>query len=140
MARRLPRKQEVVLAQVPMYKRWLVIGSQQLHRSTSQFSDAYEIKEDIGIGSYSICKRCLHKGTGMEYAVKVSTVPLRSLLLHSSLPHPNAAIVLRSQIINKSKRDPTEEVEILLRYGQHPNIITLKDVSRLPSSSLVGRI
>uniref|UniRef100_A0A669DI61 non-specific serine/threonine protein kinase n=1 Tax=Oreochromis niloticus TaxID=8128 RepID=A0A669DI61_ORENI len=74
---------------------------QQLHRSTSQFADAYEIKEDIGVGSYSICKRCIHKGTGMEYAVK---------------------------IINKSKRDPTEEVEILLRYGQHPNIITLKDV------------
>ncbi|XP_034427603.1 ribosomal protein S6 kinase alpha-3 isoform X2 [Hippoglossus hippoglossus] len=73
----------------------------QLHRSTSQFSDAYEIKEDIGVGSYSICKRCVHKGTGMEYAVK---------------------------IINKVKRDPTEEVEILLRYGQHPNIITLKDV------------
>ncbi|KAK5849799.1 hypothetical protein PBY51_014104 [Eleginops maclovinus] len=73
----------------------------QLHRSTSQFSDAYEIKEDIGVGSYSICKRAVHKGTGMEYAVK---------------------------IINKAKRDPTEEVEILLRYGQHPNIITLKDV------------
>ncbi|XP_042570844.1 ribosomal protein S6 kinase alpha-3 [Cyprinus carpio] len=31
-------------------------------------------------------------------------------------------------IINKAKRDPTDEVEILLRYGQHPNIITLKDV------------
>uniref|UniRef100_A0A8C3AY68 non-specific serine/threonine protein kinase n=1 Tax=Cyclopterus lumpus TaxID=8103 RepID=A0A8C3AY68_CYCLU len=44
---------------------------QQLHRSTSQFSDAYEIKEDIGVGSYSICKRAVHKGTGMEYAVKV---------------------------------------------------------------------
>lgn len=34
-----------------------------------------------------------------------------------------------NQIINKAKRDPTDEVEILLRYGQHPNIITLKDVS-----------
>lgn len=33
------------------------------------------------------------------------------------------------QIIDKSKRDPSEEIEILLRYGQHPNIITLKDVS-----------
>ncbi|XP_041439981.1 ribosomal protein S6 kinase alpha-3-like isoform X1 [Xenopus laevis] len=32
------------------------------------------------------------------------------------------------KIIDKSKRDPTEEIEILLRYGQHPNIITLKDV------------
>ncbi|XP_063063451.1 ribosomal protein S6 kinase alpha-3 isoform X4 [Engraulis encrasicolus] len=74
---------------------------QQLHRNTSQFSETYESKEDIGVGSYSICKRCIQKSTGMEYAVK---------------------------IINKSKRDPTEEVEILLRYGQHPNIITLKDV------------
>lgn len=35
------------------------------------------------------------------------------------------------QIIDKSKRDPSEEIEILLRYGQHPNIITLKDVSSL---------
>lgn len=48
---------------------------QQLHRSMSQFSDTYEIKEDIGVGSYSVCKRCLHKGTGMEYAVKVTTRP-----------------------------------------------------------------
>ncbi|NXH18270.1 KS6A3 kinase, partial [Bucco capensis] len=37
-------------------------------------------------------------------------------------------IYLLLQIIDKSKRDPTEEIEILLRYGQHPNIITLKDV------------
>ncbi|XP_058621277.1 ribosomal protein S6 kinase alpha-3 isoform X5 [Onychostoma macrolepis] len=74
---------------------------QQLNRNVSQFNDAYEVKEDIGVGSYSICRRCIQKSTGMEYAVK---------------------------IINKAKRDPTDEVEILLRYGQHPNIITLKDV------------
>ncbi|NWW90504.1 KS6A3 kinase, partial [Rhynochetos jubatus] len=74
---------------------------QQLHRNSIQFTDGYEVKEDIGIGSYSICKRCIHKASNMEYAVK---------------------------IIDKSKRDPTEEIEILLRYGQHPNIITLKDV------------
>ncbi|XP_046898953.1 ribosomal protein S6 kinase alpha-1 isoform X1 [Hypomesus transpacificus] len=75
---------------------------QQLHRNnTMQFSDAYDVKEDIGIGSYSVCKRCVQKSTAMEYAVK---------------------------IISKTKRDPTDEIEILLRYGQHPNIITLKDV------------
>ncbi|KAF7688405.1 hypothetical protein HF521_013212 [Silurus meridionalis] len=71
------------------------------HRSSLVFSDVYDLKEDIGVGSYSICKRCVHKSTSVEYAVK---------------------------IINKEKRDPAEEVEILLRYGQHPNIITLKDV------------
>lgn len=33
------------------------------------------------------------------------------------------------QMIDKTSTDPSEEIEILLRYGQHPNIITLKDVS-----------
>ncbi|XP_045400677.1 ribosomal protein S6 kinase alpha-2 isoform X1 [Lemur catta] len=74
---------------------------QQLHGNNVHFTDGYEIKEDIGVGSYSVCKRCVHKATDAEYAVK---------------------------IIDKSKRDPSEEIEILLRYGQHPNIITLKDV------------
>ncbi|CAB1349858.1 unnamed protein product [Coregonus sp. 'balchen'] len=55
----------------------------QLHRNVSQLSEAYEVKEDIGVGSYSVCKRCIHKITGMEYAVK---------------------------IISKANRDPTEEV------------------------------
>ncbi|XP_069866439.1 ribosomal protein S6 kinase alpha-2 isoform X1 [Dipodomys merriami] len=74
---------------------------QQLHGNNVHFTDGYEVKEDIGVGSYSVCKRCVHKATDAEYAVK---------------------------IIDKSKRDPSEEIEILLRYGQHPNIITLKDV------------
>lgn len=91
----------------------------------SHFSDTYEIKEDIGVGSYSVCKRCLHKGTGMEYAVKVEP-DIHTL----SRAAPPQLSTLFSQIISKAKKDPTEEVEILLRYGQHPNIITLKDVSR----------
>ncbi|XP_004603531.1 ribosomal protein S6 kinase alpha-1 [Sorex araneus] len=74
---------------------------QQLHGKNLVFSDGYVVKETIGVGSYSVCKRCVHKATNTEYAVKV---------------------------IDKSKRDPSEEIEILLRYGQHPNIITLKDV------------
>uniref|UniRef100_H2Y4V0 non-specific serine/threonine protein kinase n=1 Tax=Ciona savignyi TaxID=51511 RepID=H2Y4V0_CIOSA len=73
----------------------------QLNQSPKKFHDEYEEKEEIGIGSYSVCKRCIHKGTKKEYAVK---------------------------IIFKNKRDCEEEVHILLRYGQHPNIITLKDV------------
>uniref|UniRef100_A0A4W3I9N1 non-specific serine/threonine protein kinase n=1 Tax=Callorhinchus milii TaxID=7868 RepID=A0A4W3I9N1_CALMI len=44
---------------------------QQLHRSSIQFTDMYDQKEDIGVGSYSICKRCVNKSTNMEYAVKV---------------------------------------------------------------------
>ena len=38
-------------------------------------------------------------------------------------------IVFLLQIIDKTKRDCQEEVEILLRWGYHPNIVTLRDVS-----------
>uniref|UniRef100_A0A8C7TA33 non-specific serine/threonine protein kinase n=1 Tax=Oncorhynchus mykiss TaxID=8022 RepID=A0A8C7TA33_ONCMY len=74
---------------------------QQLHGTNIHFTDGYEVKEEVGLGAYSVCKRCIHKITSVEYAVK---------------------------IIDRVKKDPSEEIEILLRYGQHPNIITLKDV------------
>ena len=35
-------------------------------------------------------------------------------------------LLITVQIIDKSKRDCEEEVQILLKYGQHPNIIALK--------------
>lgn len=44
---------------------------QQLHGDNVHFSDGYEVKEDIGVGSYSVCKRCVHRATDAEYAVKV---------------------------------------------------------------------
>lgn len=69
-----------------------------------------------------------------------------ALSLLSALTHPgqqqtsHCYLLCVLQIIDKSKRDPSEEIEILLRYGQHPNIITLKDVSTaawLPLLSLL---
>uniref|UniRef100_A0A3P8YUM8 non-specific serine/threonine protein kinase n=1 Tax=Esox lucius TaxID=8010 RepID=A0A3P8YUM8_ESOLU len=44
----------------------------QLHGTSIHFSDGYEIKEDVGLGAYSVCKRCVHKITSVDYAVKVS--------------------------------------------------------------------
>uniref|UniRef100_A0A8C1K5X7 non-specific serine/threonine protein kinase n=1 Tax=Cyprinus carpio TaxID=7962 RepID=A0A8C1K5X7_CYPCA len=44
---------------------------QQLHGNNIHFTDGYELKEDIGIGAYSVCKRCVHRITSVEYAVKV---------------------------------------------------------------------
>ena len=47
------------------------LGSPLPVRTTS-IHDDYEIKEDIlGYGSYSTCKRCVHRSTGQEMAVKV---------------------------------------------------------------------
>uniref|UniRef100_A0AAQ5ZSJ8 Ribosomal protein S6 kinase n=1 Tax=Amphiprion ocellaris TaxID=80972 RepID=A0AAQ5ZSJ8_AMPOC len=63
--------------------------------------DVYELKEEVGQAGTSVCRRCLHRVTAVEYSVK---------------------------IVDRARRDPSEEIEILLRYGQHPNINTLKDV------------
>ncbi|KAM7015642.1 ribosomal protein S6 kinase alpha-2 [Tautogolabrus adspersus] len=70
-------------------------------RGDVAFSDVYELKEEVGQTVTSVCKRCLHRVTAVEYSVK---------------------------IIERARKDPSEEIEILLRYGQHANIITLKDV------------
>lgn len=65
------------------------------------FTEDYDLAEEIGHGSYSICRKCIQKQTGQEFAVK---------------------------IIDKSKRDPQDEVEILTRYSDHPNIVKLHAV------------
>lgn len=70
-------------------------------KGVKEVTDEYDLREELGVGAFSVCRRCVHKTSGKEYAVK---------------------------IIDQSKRDPAEEVEILLRYGQHPNICTLRDV------------
>jgi len=66
----------------------------------SRIASEYEVKDEIGKGTFSVCKRCVRRCTNVEYAVK---------------------------IIDKKKRGCKEEIEILLRYGQHPNIISLRD-------------
>ncbi|CAN0017009.1 unnamed protein product, partial [Heterosigma akashiwo] len=65
----------------------------------------YEIfKEEIGTGNYGVVRRCRHKASGKEYAIKS---------------------------ITKSKlnriRDIRSEIEILLTVD-HPNIVKLYDV------------
>lgn len=75
--------------------------AKMLYVKPNSVTDEYEIKNTIGEGSYSVCKLCVHRVTRVEYAVK---------------------------IIDRSKRDCREEVEILLRWGYHPNIVTLRDV------------
>lgn len=55
----------------------LPVFLKQLHGNSAQFTDVYELKEDIGVGSYSVCKRCIHIATNMEFAVKVlASIPL----------------------------------------------------------------
>lgn len=55
----------------------------------------------LGDGAYSICKRCVHKETGKEYAVKIRTL---------QCPSTN------------------REIEMLMKCQGHPNIVRLYDV------------
>lgn len=82
----------------------------------SKIEDEYEFKEELGKGTFSICKRCTHKRTQIDYAVKVR---LRCVFVISTF---------LLQIMPKSRHDPNDEIEILLRYSHHPNIVTLREV------------
>ncbi|CAH8504276.1 unnamed protein product [Dicrocoelium dendriticum] len=61
----------------------------------------YKVTTEVGRGSFAVVYQCVHRCTNAVYSVKV---------------------------IDKSKRDVREEVEILLRLHNHPNIVSLRDV------------
>lgn len=70
--------------------------------NNSPFFQAYDINFDediIGDGTFSICRRCTHRATGKEYAVKIVS----------------------------RKRDVTQEVNLLRACQGHPNIVTLHE-------------
>lgn len=62
------------------------------------FNEEYNLMQELGRGTFSVCRLCEHKATRKQFAVK---------------------------ILNKSGHDCREEVEILLRYGNHANIVKL---------------
>ncbi|VDK68957.1 unnamed protein product [Dibothriocephalus latus] len=69
-------------------------------KSKSFLAD-YELLEEIGKGAFSVVHKCKHNTTGALYAVK---------------------------IIDSTVRDPTEEVQIMLRFKGLSNVVTLRDV------------
>ncbi|XP_075975005.1 ribosomal protein S6 kinase II isoform X1 [Anticarsia gemmatalis] len=67
----------------------------------NNFFDEYRLMGELGTGSFSVVRLCEHKTSRVQFAVK---------------------------IMDKLQYDPREEIEILLRYSQHPHIITLRGV------------
>lgn len=65
------------------------------------FQEEYQVGKELGRGTFSVCRLCEHRATRKQYAVKIN---------------------------NKADRECREEVEILLRYGNHPNIVSLYSV------------
>jgi len=69
--------------------------------SANQLLKEYEFGETIATGAFSICRKVTRRSDGRVYACK---------------------------IIDRCNRDCSEEVEILLRFGSHKNIVDLYQV------------
>lgn len=69
------------------------------------FNTEFDLLDVIGKGTNSEVRKCRHKHTGKLYAVKISN---------------------RDGLGHEGMRD--DEIQILIKFGQHPNIITVKDI------------
>lgn len=77
-----------------------------MHAGSAKFSDMYELQEDIGVGSYSICKRCVHRVSAVDYAVKVEVLKLFTRIKVCC----DIASHIASLTLGKSVRDAFEKV------------------------------
>ncbi|KAJ8368920.1 hypothetical protein SKAU_G00089480 [Synaphobranchus kaupii] len=76
---------------------------------------------------FSFVATAMLEEEGMEEVVQPTPHPVVQQLHGKNILFSDG-YVYAVKVIDKTKTDPSEEIEILLRYGQHPNIITLKDV------------
>lgn len=79
------------------------------------FDNDYNVLQELGRGTFSVCRLCEHKSSKKHFAVKI--------------------IEKAAYMANSSSSDCWEEVEIMLRYGNHPNIVTLFSVYEDSSSA-----
>ncbi|XP_073833081.1 ribosomal protein S6 kinase II [Musca autumnalis] len=79
------------------------------------FHNDYNVLQELGRGTFSVCRLCEHKASKKHFAVKI--------------------IEKAAYMANSSSSDCWEEVEIMLRYGNHPNIVTLFSVYEDSSSA-----
>ncbi|OAF67257.1 hypothetical protein A3Q56_05017 [Intoshia linei] len=67
-----------------------------------EFSSDYDLHELVGTGTFSKVYKCKHITSGKQYAVKVMDKAVNA--------------------------NPYEEIEIILRYSSHPNIVNVYDI------------
>ncbi|KAM3725745.1 Calcium/calmodulin-dependent protein kinase type II [Dirofilaria immitis] len=76
-----------------------------MNSASTNFSDNYEVKEELGKGAFSVVRRCVQKRTGMEFAAKIINTKK-----------------LSARDFQKLEREAR-----ICRKLQHPNIVRLHD-------------
>ncbi|XGW18809.1 hypothetical protein V3C99_002980 [Haemonchus contortus] len=83
-----------------------------------EFYSIYEAKEVLGRGLASTVRKCVEKGTGQVYAVKVVDISTEKQT---------------EQEARRLKQETISEIEILRQISDHPSIITIHDFYTTPS-------
>ncbi|TMS40042.1 hypothetical protein L596_006475 [Steinernema carpocapsae] len=82
----------------------MVVGP-TMNNASTKFSDNYDVKEELGKGAFSVVRRCVQKGSGIEFAAKIINTKK-----------------LSARDFQKLEREAR-----ICRKLQHPNIVRLHD-------------